>query len=97
MANGATPGGGMMSGGMMSGGMIPLVALLGLLSATNGGSNFSFGSSGPFGMPNFGGSGPYQNPYSGGSPYGYQPPGSFPSGPYGSPYGPPPGSFSPYP
>jgi hypothetical protein len=95
LAGGGAPGG--MTGGI-SGGMVPLVALLGLLSATNGGSSFSFGSSGPAGLPNsFGGGSPYrQNPYGGGSPYGY-PPGAFPSSPYGSPYGSPPGSFSPYP
>ena len=97
------------SGGM-PGGMVPLVALLGLLSAANGGggSSFSFGSSGPFGIPNsFGRSSPYQANPSGASPYGSPygspyaaPPGAYPSSPYGpsgSPYGPPTGSFSPYP
>lgn len=101
LANSGMAGGGML-GTMGGGNMVPLIALLGLLAGGSGGSTLSFGSSGPFGMPNsFGGGGPYQrNPYSGGSSYGY-PPGSYPSGPYGSPYGSPysgpPGSFSPYP
>jgi hypothetical protein len=101
MSGGGAPSGGMGGtlGGMSGGGMVPLVALLGLLSATNGGSSLSFGSSGPFGMRNsFGGAGPYQpNPYGGGSSSNGYPPGAFPPGPYGSPYGNPPGSFSPYP
>jgi hypothetical protein len=75
LASGGMPGG--MTGGI-SGGMVPLVALLGLLSATNGGSSFSFGSSGPMGVPNSFGGSPYQrNPYGGGSPYAY-PPGAYP-------------------
>jgi len=99
----ATPG---MSTGMSMGGMAPLVALLGLLSATNGGSSFSYGSSSPLGM--FGPSNsygspngpPYGSPY--GSPYGgggYPPPGAFPSSPYGSgsANGYPPPGYSPYP
>jgi hypothetical protein len=90
--------GGMAAGGPFAGmggsGMAPLIALLGLLSATNGGSSMSFSSSGPFGMPNSFGASPYQrNPYGSGSPYSYP----YPSSPYGSPYGSPPGSFSPYP
>ena len=94
MAAGGMPGG--QFAGMTGGGMVPLIALLGLLGATNGGNSFSFSSSGPFGMPlsSYGGPSPYQrNPYGGGSPYGYP----YSSSPYGPPYGSPPGSFSPYP
>jgi len=83
--------------------MLPLVALLGLLSAASGhGSSFSFGSSNQFGPSNqFSGSSPFgMSPY--GSPFGYPaaPPGSYsPYGPSGpSPYGGGSGSgFSPYP
>lgn len=88
---GAGAGGGL----VVSGGMMPLVALLGLLSAANGGSSgFSFGSPNQFGRSN-----PFQpNPF-GASPYG-SPYGAYPPSPYApqgtNPYG---GSsgFSPYP
>ncbi|HTT76991.1 MAG TPA: hypothetical protein VMF50_13565 [Candidatus Binataceae bacterium] len=107
LANGSGIGG----GAAISGSMAPLVALLGLLAATNGNSSFAYGSSSPLGM--FGRSAPYQpNPYGGspyaapyGSPYGSPysapsnsyPPGAYPSSPYGNGSSPYPPGYSPYP
>jgi hypothetical protein len=105
-ATGPGMSGGMGSASMGLGSMGGLVALLGLLSAANGGSSFSYGSSSPlgsFGRPSpYGGSpygpqygAPYGSPYGGG---GY-PPSAYPSSPYGggNSGGYPPPGYSPYP